>query len=339
MILFKELKPKITDSLKMLILLMTAISCARPSSVNELNQGRVPQVKISNKILEAVIYLPDTAKGYYRGSRFDWSGVIAELHYKGHNYFGQWFEEYDPYTHDAIMGPVNDFGPVGYNEALPGESFIKIGTGVFTKADTLPYSFRGQYTKTDAGKWNVVPEKDRITFTHELSNSGYACEYTKTVSLEKRLPVMVLTHTLVNRGEKTIETDVYNHNFFVIDTLPTGPDHIVEFPFTIAGQFRRGGEIAEYKDNTVLIHQYLGPGETVHGGNIEGFGDTAGDYNIRIENTKAGAGVRIEGDKPLSRLVFWASHIVVSPEPYTHIKVLPGEQFTWTIRYTFYTTD
>lgn len=339
MTFYKALKQNITGSMTMLILAIVVGGCVRPAPVHVSEQGGIPQVSISNGILNAVIYMPDTANGYYRGSRFDWSGVIPELHYKGHNYFGQWFDEYDPYTHDAIMGPVNDFEPLGFSEALPGESFIKIGIGAFIKADTLPYTFRNQYQKTDAGTWNVVPDKDRIKFTHTLSNSGYAYEYTKIISLEKDQPVMLLTHTIVNHGEKIIETDVYNHNFFVIDSLPTGPDHIVEFPFTLIGQFRRGGEIAEFKDNTIVIHQYLEPGQTVHGGNIEGFGDTAGDYNIGIENTKAGAGVRIRGDKPLSRLVFWGSHVVLSPEPYIHIKALPGEQFTWTIRYTFYTTD
>src|SRR5258708_4754985 len=75
-----------------------------------------PQAEISNGIIKARLYLPDAANGYYRGSRFDWSGVMPELEYKGHTYFGKWFEEYSPTLHDAIMGPVEAFSPVGYDE-------------------------------------------------------------------------------------------------------------------------------------------------------------------------------------------------------------------------------
>ena len=62
-------------------------------------------------------------KGYYRGTRFDWSGQIQSLKTKEHEYFGQWFEKYDPKLHDAIMGPVRraltDEKALGYDEARP----------------------------------------------------------------------------------------------------------------------------------------------------------------------------------------------------------------------------
>lgn len=299
-------------------------------------QGKIPQTRISNGLIDATLYLPDTINGYYRGSRFDWSGVMPELQFDGHSYFGQWFEKYDPYIHDAIMGPVNDFYPLGFDEGKPGDSFVKIGIGVLTKPDDKPYSIMAPYKLTNAGKWKVSKKRDQVKFIHILDDAGYSYEYTKTVRLEKNKPVMVLTHTIVNRGQKTIETNVYNHNFFVIDKQPTGPDFSVEFPFNLTGKFRRGGEMAQFKDNKIEMLQQLTAGQTVHGGNIEGFGMTPKDYDIRIENHKTGAGVRITCDRPLSRLVFWASYKVLSAEPYTQIKIKPSEQFSWTITYQFY---
>src|SRR5213592_2796787 len=65
-----------------------------------------PEAIISNGLIKARFYLPAVKDGYYRGARFDWSGVIPELEYKGHSYFGQWFEKYSPTLHDAITGPV-----------------------------------------------------------------------------------------------------------------------------------------------------------------------------------------------------------------------------------------
>ena len=100
-----------------------------------------PEAEISNSRVRAKLYLPDTKIGYYRGTRFDWSGVIASLECDGHSYFGKWFERYDPKLHDAISGPVEEFftngAGLGYHEAKPGESFVKIGVGVRRKTDEL----------------------------------------------------------------------------------------------------------------------------------------------------------------------------------------------------------
>src|SRR5690606_11440356 len=82
-----------------------------------------PEATISNGIIQARLYLPDDQHGYYRGTRFDWAGVIFELTYEGHNYFGPW-RDHDPLVHDAITGPVEYFEPLGYDEAKPGETFV-----------------------------------------------------------------------------------------------------------------------------------------------------------------------------------------------------------------------
>ena len=68
-----------------------------------------PQAELSSSSVHATLYLPDAQSGYYRGTRFDWSGAIASLKWNGHEYFGQWFERHDPKIHDAIMGPVEEF--------------------------------------------------------------------------------------------------------------------------------------------------------------------------------------------------------------------------------------
>src|ERR1700722_14488596 len=90
-----------------------------------------PQARSSSSALDATRYLPDPRTAYSRGTRFDWCGVIASLKYQGHQYFGQWFETYDPKTHDAIMGPVEEFlthdAGLGYADAKAGGSFIRIG--------------------------------------------------------------------------------------------------------------------------------------------------------------------------------------------------------------------
>jgi hypothetical protein len=51
--------------------------------------------------LRAKVYVPDGEKGFYRGIRFDWAGVMESLEYKGHGYFGPFFEKFDPAVSDV----------------------------------------------------------------------------------------------------------------------------------------------------------------------------------------------------------------------------------------------
>ncbi len=305
-----------------------------------LAAAEFPQAEISNGQIQAKLYLPDPERGYYRGTRFEWSGMIHSLQYKGHEYFGVWFEKYDPKLHDAITGPVEEFrtnnAGLGYDEAKPGGTFIRIGVGVVRKPEEPQYRTFHTYDIVDPGRWRVRPGKDRVEFTHELSDaSGYAYLYKKVVRLVKGKPEMVIDHTLKNTGRRPIETAQYNHNFFVMDGQPTGPDFSVKFPFApqaVAG-FRGP---AETRGNELVFPTTLEKGQSVFS-ELKGYGPGASDYDIRIENRKTGAGVRIAGDRPLVKLVFWSIRTTLCPEPYIDMRVEPGRESKWRIRYEFYT--
>src|ERR1700722_19555563 len=55
---------------------------------------------ISNGQIKAKVYLPDAVNGFYRSTRFDWSGVSGSLEYKGHQFYGDWFQKIDPSVYD-----------------------------------------------------------------------------------------------------------------------------------------------------------------------------------------------------------------------------------------------
>ncbi len=297
-----------------------------------------PQADISNGLIRARLYLPDAKQGYYQGSRFDWSGVIPQLEYKGHQYFGQWFDQYDPKIHDAISGPVEAFSPMGYGEAKPGEDFIVIGVGALRKPDEPRYHFANPYEITNPGKWTVTPEKNYVAFVQELTHAaGYAYTYHKTVRLPKGKPELVLEHRLKNTGKRTIETDVYNHNFFVMDGQPTGPATLTTFPFRIQTEGMGRDDLAQVRGKQLVYLRELQKGEHVFSPDLRGYGNHETDYNINIQNLKTGAGVGITANRPLSKLAFWASATTSCPEPYIQVHAEPGEEFTWKITYTFYT--
>jgi hypothetical protein len=298
---------------------------------------KIPQTDISNGLIHATILLPDEHSGYYRGTRFDWSGIISSLEYKGHNYFGKWFTKYSPEIHDVIMGPVEEFAPLNYSEIKPGESFVKIGVGVVYKQDDEPYTFSRVYQLLDHGKWTIKKGPDRVLFIHDLKSKTFSYHYEKNVSLTKDKPELILHHTLKNTGIHTIETNVYDHNFFMIDKYPIGPGLVVKLPFKLKGEGVGFGEIAEIQSNQISFLRAIGNGEETECYSLEGFGTGADDYEIRIENRITGAGVKITCDQPFLKLAFWACPTTLCPEPYIKIKAEPGKEISWTIKYEFYT--
>jgi hypothetical protein len=307
-----------------------------------LSAAEPPQAAISNGVIDAKFYLPDAENGYYQGTRFDWSGVIFSLRYQGHDYFGQWFPRYDPKLHDAIMGPVeeyrtNDAG-LGFQEAKAGGKFIRIGVGVVRKPDDNAYQAFKTYDILEHGAWRVKKGKDRIEFAHTLTTDlGYSYVYRKTVRLARGKPVMTIEHSLKNTGTKAIETAQYNHNFFVMDGKPTGPESSVRFAFEPrATQDLKG--MAEVRGTQLVYLKELQPKESTFT-TLEGFGSTAKDYDIRVENRQAGTGVHITGDQPIGKLVYWSIRTTFCPEPYVNLRIEPGATKKWTYTYEFYTLD
>lgn len=298
-----------------------------------------PQAEIANGAVRARVYLPDSADGYYRATRFDWSGVISSLEWKGHNYFGQWFARYDPKINDSITGPVEEFqtngSALGYDEAKPGETFIKIGVGALRKPNEPAYRQFSTYEIVDGGHWNVVKSSDRIEFTHELTDpSGYAYVYRKTLRLAEDQPKLSIEHSLRNTGRKTIQTNVYEHNFYMLDGKPSGPDFRVTFPFALKTDADWKG-LAEIRGGELRYLTTLLQRQTVFG-ELHGYGGAAKDYDIRVENLATGAGVRQTGSRPMAKLMFWSIRSTICPEAYVEMRIEPGQEFTWRIDYEFY---
>jgi hypothetical protein len=296
-----------------------------------------PEATISNGTVTAKLMLPDVAGGSYRGTRFDWSGIIASLTYGSHEYFGKWYPVHDPKIHDAITGPVEEYlsnnAGLGYDEAKAGETFVRIGVGAVRKPDEKAYRRFETYEIVDPGKRTLRRGKDWIEFGHRLNAAGYGYDYRKTVRLEKS--GFTIGHVLKNTGTKPIDTLVYNHNFFVIDHEVVGPDMAIRFAWTPKPDqpFANGGEI---RGQEIRYTKELQTGQTV-AADLSGFGAGFDTYDFRIENRKSLAGVRITGDQPLTKLYFWSIRTVACPEPYIHVAIAPKHEMKWQITYVLYT--
>lgn len=317
------------------------------SDCSKAAQATAPHTQISNGQVNAVVYLPDATNGYYRARRFDWSGSVACLAYKGHTYFGVWFgvwaPKYDPLTNDAITGPVEEFRAADgnsapfYDEAKPGGLFVKPGVGLLRRIDDKPFNFRVLYPLVDGGKWTVKSSKDSVSYRQVLKSTpiGVAYDYTKTLKLDKNAPVMELVHTLKNTGTKTMDIEVYDHDFYMLDNEPTGPAISVRFPFD--GKAAQPLENDARIDGKQLIFgRVLKPGEQVQS-DILGSSNQVSDYDLHIENSRTGAGVEQSADVPLAVLHLWSIRSTVCPEAYIHLTIPPGQTAHWTIKYRFYT--
>ena len=302
-------------------------------------QADFPKAAISNGTVDAVLYLPDAKKGYYRASRFDWSGVIPCLTYKGHTYFGVWFSHYDPMIADAITGPVEEFrsadGGLDYDQAKQGGLFVKPGVGVLRKTVDSPYKFMYPYPLVDGGKWTVHSNRRQVTFRQQLKSTiGYAYDYQKTVSLAAGEPVLTLHHSLKNTGTKTIDTQVYDHDFFMLDGAPSGPGMVVRFPFAPVAE-KSMEPRAAIEGKQIVYREELQSGQYVES-YLTGYSNSPSDYDITVEDTRTGVGVEQTGDNPMSLFNYWSPRTTMCPEAYHHFVIAPGQTAHWDIHYRFF---
>ena len=310
-----------------------------------------PEWEISNGLVRVKLYLPDAVNGFYRGTRFDWSGVVADLEYKGHHYYGPWFTGTDPAVSDfiykgseiiagpcsAITGPVEEFSPaLGYDDAKAGGTFLKVGVGVLRKIDNQPYSPYTLFPIVNGGKWTVSKSADAVEFTQELHDpdSGYGYVYRKKLSVVSGKPLMTVEHSLRNAGTRAIHTNVYDHNFLVLDKQATNADFSIRFPFDVKADPPPERTLAEVEKNKILYRKTLVDEDRVTF-KIEGFGKSAQDYAIHVEDRHAG--VLITSDRPLAKMSLWSIRSVIAVEPFLDFSIEPGKESTWKYQYEYYT--
>lgn len=327
---------------------------ARPSLCSNVPHSDHPSKLLSNGSLDVLVFLPDAKDGYYRSTRFDWSGVVGCASLNGHRFFGEWFNDYDPLKNDSITGPVEEFrtdggpigrtgpkgtffvpqGAIGYDDAKPGDPFLKPGVGVLRKVDNAPYQFGFPYPIVDTGKWTVRAKRHSILFRQVLRGpNGYAYVYEKVLKLDKKNSVMTLEHRLKNIGQKTIDTNVYDHDFFMLDGKPVGPGMVVHFAFE-PKPVDPLGEAARIEGKDLKFVDWLGPHKGVSG-YLTGYSDKASDYDFTVEDSDTKVAVRQTSDRPLSRLYFWSTRSTICPEGYIHLSIPPQKTGRWKIRYQF----
>jgi len=314
-----------------------------------------PSITIGNGIVSAVVYLPDASKGYYRGARFDWAGVVGSLDVRGKRYFAPWFAARDASVKDVAfsqahgayvagmnsgaVGPVEEFvvegnKAIGYDEASVGELFLKPGVGWLRKVSDAPYDRFHLYDLVDGGTWTHKADERSIAFTQRLdSDRRYAYEYSKELVLPTDQPELRIVHQIRNLGALPLRTNVYNHNFFTFAGSATGSAFRFHAAFPLKALREAQGPLL-LQDDVLGYSRDLAPDESASI-LLGGFEGVDASYQLCLENRETGMAVQIRGDRPLHRLFFWSLRSVISPEPFIALDVAPGHSASWTITYRF----
>ena len=301
---------------------------------------------LQSACLQMLLHHPED--GFYRGTRFDHAGVWDSLLFRGVELCGRWFPSYDPFMHDAVCGPAEEFSPV----FLEGGRILKIGVGLL-QADGAPYDRFKLYPVLDGGQWTVEAGPSSVRFFHRLP--GFY-EYEKTVALTGEASFEI-RHAL--RG--SYQGEVYNHNFFTMGKMAVGPSRLVDFPFTPAGTWRAQYDSVGFTASGVRFYRPLQEGESVYCGNIHAAAQADGtspsaSFNwpksaegdvpsaamgmpYRMSLAEGAFRVSVEGSVPVSRTVLWANHRIACLEPYNTLSVRPAAPDCWTLCYEIDTID
>jgi hypothetical protein len=304
-----------------------------------------PKVELKSPTLKMTIYPPDAEKGFYRGSRFCWGGVMGDMEIHGLKLFHAWKDRHDPRNNDDILGPVLEFGqdmPLGYDDAKPGEHFVKVGVGELVKPDEKKYHFATNYKVANPGLWKIKSEGTRFEFRQTLrSKTGYEYHLAMIVHLfdTKESTQLYCKYELVNIGTKAIHTDVYNHNFFNVNKATVGPGYALVFGGEVeasaASQF---GEKAVVKRDTLNFPQPLTKGQAY--GQLVSSKDKqpiGTEYTMQYAKDQTLVKVCVRDEWPgwvkRKKFTVWSIGTCLCPEPFYPVDVEPGESLSWTSIY------
>jgi hypothetical protein len=315
-------------TLAVAVLLPAATPAAEP---------KPPQHVLEGDGLKLTLYLPDAKAGYYRGTRFDWSGIVATAETGGHTVFGYWKDTHNPANHDDVPGTAEEFShdePLGYAEAPVGGTFVKIGVGVLEKPAESKYRFFNNYKIAQPGAWDVKTGDKWVEFRQELAHpSGYGYRYAKAVRLLGP-GAFAIERTLTNTGTKRLTTDHYGHHFLTVDGDPIGPNYALRFPFPARAKSPEGlRDVAAVRDSRLVFLKPLVRGDVQS--QIVGWGDRAEDNRVTVEHAKSGLALRVVNDRPLAKFNVWSVRTTLCPEPFVALDLEPGRSLRWATRYEF----
>ncbi|MBN1797670.1 MAG: hypothetical protein JW822_03775 [Spirochaetales bacterium] len=291
-------------------------------------------MELANKFIRLDILEPGTE---YRCARFDWTGQIVQLIFKGIHTFCT-NETFKPWKIKKLgRGFVNEFGieqPVGYDDCATGQWFPKIGVGLLLRKSKRGYHFYKKY-KIQPFDFSVERDNKKISFIGRAKETrGYACTFKKSITLKKN--AFTMAYELTNVGTKPIITNEYNHNFISINNQQIDGQYVLKVPFTI---------------DPSSFTKFVNPRKVLclNKRHITWNKVPKKDFFIRqlnpaplktvswsLEHKACKVGIKATFDFPVRTFNLWGKKHVVSPEVFFEIALAPGKTVRWQRTYEVY---
>ncbi|MFT6934766.1 MAG: hypothetical protein ACJAUQ_001156 [Maribacter sp.] len=284
---------------------------------------------LKNKNIEIKIDFP---LENYNFSRFDWTGKIVAVKFKGiplasvedpncknENLFGKGF--------------YNEFGidtALGFEETNIGEWFHKIGVGLLKKEDAN-YAFHKPYAIKPAAFSTIAKANSLIINCRSAKVNGYSYELRKEIELQEA--GFTINYHLNNTGEKAIHTTEYNHNFTAINNDLIGANYVLNFPFKLKQHLF--GETVNPKSAVIIGPNAFNfnsmPTEPFFFSHLSGGERVKSAWELIHLRTKVG--IRENSNFTTDKINLWGCKHVVSPEVFFDINMGPGASTEWTRKY------
>ena len=234
--------------------------------------------------LTVSIFKPSSMQGedsdasyFYESTRFDHGSMIGNMTYFSNILYDTdlWRSPHNPWNVESGVGLASEFGfgdngaycggmtcywkskeneekggnfiingVLGYEDALPGEPFLKIGVGSLIKGScngcdgteayqfNNPYKFSGNQSVDE--KWtfqqtseSTITMKQKASLKSPKNSKLYGYQLEKDISL--KYSTLEVEYKLTNLGEDDFHTPWYSHHFFTCDSKPVGTGYKVDF--------------------------------------------------------------------------------------------------------------
>ncbi|MEM6264155.1 MAG: hypothetical protein AAGI38_16690 [Bacteroidota bacterium] len=287
---------------------------------------------LRNKDLEVHIELPNEG---YIGTRFDWTGKVTQVLYKGNSICGQEIL-FSPKAQQLGKGLYNEFGieaPIGFEECEIGDWCHKIGVGLIKKESELYDIHRYYEVQPCEFRVHINAEGVRL-ICQSASYNGYAYRLEKHISLSSNN--LVVKYRLINQGEKAIQTTEYSHNFICINSAKMDQEYVLRFPFDIQPEkfeeYINPGKAVKIEAQHLTFHQT--PEEAFFIRNMAGTQPVIAHWQLEHHSSKIG--ISETGNFPTSLVNLWGMGYVICPELFANIAVEPGQGKIWSRKYYIY---
>lgn len=253
--------------------------------------------------------------------RFDETAVVRAVSWRGGHY---------------LVGPgladefgLEGHGALGFEEAAPGEGFLKIGVGELERDRAGGYRFQHAYPRRQSFPVEVIAGERELRVAQVSAEvRGYRYTYAKHYSVGGER-TLTIDYELGNRGNRTFVFEHYNHNYF---RLPeSGGTHGCR----IETGFPLSSPPEKWKLASPHAAQWTGE-RFVATGNLWRLplNPPADAHEVTL-TLADGRAVQVAGDSPVVRFAVWLERTAVCPELFSRFTLQPNETARWTRRYHF----